>query len=227
MRQYAAPGITGNDIWADLLFHRAEMMAVVQHARLHAVPFLDVNARRLASHVVINARSSHQVALVGRVDEHFAGVTFAAERRDRGQVGAVLLHAILAVEPFVAMDGDLVFPDQLFKNLFCDVRLEDPHRALLSVNRRRALPLIAILLALLPLPGRGSVIMLPDAAVKLARQTADDRFVASVSETQTAAGEAAQMLVRRDDDDRLAHPFCLYRRRDRRGSAPVNDQVVL
>src|SRR5262249_8714286 len=108
-----------------------------------------------------------------------------------------------------------------------DVRLEDPHRATLAVNRRRALPFIAIFLALLPLPGRGLVINLPDAMVKLARQTADDRFVASVSESQSAAGEAAQMFVRRDDDDRLAHPLCLYSRRDRCGSSPINDQVVL
>src|SRR5262249_45578958 len=134
---------------------------------------------------------------------------------------------ILAVEPFVAVDGNLVFPDQLLKNLFCDVRLENPHRALLAVDRRRALPLIAIFVALFPLPGRGLVITLPNAVVKLAGQSADDGFVASVSESQTAAGEAAQMLVRRDDDDRLAHPPCLYRRRDRCRSAAVNDQVVL
>src|SRR5262245_19171198 len=203
------------------------MMAVMQNARLDTVPFLAVHAVGFAAYVITHSCRRHQIALVGRVDEHFAGVTFAAERRDRGDAGAVLLHAILAVEPFVAMDGDLVFPDQLFKNLFCDVRLEDPHRALLAVDRRRALPFIAIFFALLPLPGRGLVIKLPDAMVKLARQPADDRFVASVSESQTAAGEAAQMLVRRDDDDRLAHPTRLYRRRDCRCRAPVNDQVVL
>src|SRR5215470_4887244 len=164
------------------------MMAVMQHARLHAVPFLAVNARRLASHVVIHTRGPHQVALVGRVDEHLPRIAPAAERRDRGQAGAVLLHAILAIEPFVAMDGNSILFDQFLEDLFSDVRLEDPHRATLAVNRRRALPLIAIFLALLPLPCRGLFITLPDTMVKLARQPADDSFVASVSESQSAAG---------------------------------------
>src|SRR5262249_22282971 len=151
-RQHAAPGIAGNDIRADFLFHRAEMMAVVQHARLYTVPFLAVNAHRLAAHVVIHTRRRHQVALVGRVNEHFARLAFAGELRDRGDASAVFLHAFFAVEPFVAMDGNLVFPDQLFKTLFGDVRLENPHVALHAVNSRRALPLISISLALLPLP---------------------------------------------------------------------------
>src|SRR5262249_36102054 len=47
--QHSALGGAGNDIRADLLFHRAEMMAVMQHARLDAVPFLAVDACRLAS----------------------------------------------------------------------------------------------------------------------------------------------------------------------------------
>src|SRR5215467_3563350 len=164
------------------------MVAVVQHARLHTSPFLAVNAHRLAAHVVIHARGRHQVSLVGRVNEHFARVASAAERRDRSDARAVLLHSILAIEPFVTMDWDLVFPDQFFKNLLGDVRFEDPHGAMLAVNRRRALSLIPIILALLPLPDRGMVITLPDAVVKLARQPADDRFVSSVSETQSAAG---------------------------------------
>src|SRR5262249_59274524 len=138
-----------------------------------------------------------EVAFIARVNEHFSHVSPAAERHDRSDARVALLHAILAVEPFVAVDGNLVFTDQLLKNLFCDVRLENPHRVLLAVDRRRALPLIAIFVALFPLPGRGLVITLPNAVVKLAGQSVDDGFVASVSESQTAAGEAAQLAVRR------------------------------
>src|SRR5262245_5869462 len=187
-RQHSTFRVAGNDIRADLLFYRAEMMTVVQHAGLHAVPFLAVNARRFPAYVIIDAGGGHQVALVSGVDEHLPRVAFAAERHDRSDAGAVFFHAVLAVEPLVAVNNDLMLLDQILEDLFGDVRLENPHRALLAVNRRRALPLIAIFLALLPRPGRGLVIMFPDAVVELARQPANDGFVASVREAQTAAG---------------------------------------
>ena len=65
-------GIAGNDVGADLLLEHAEVMAVVQHAGLHAVPLLAVDAVRLAADVIIHARGRHQIAFVGGVDEHLA-----------------------------------------------------------------------------------------------------------------------------------------------------------
>ena len=60
-----------------------------------------------------------------------------------------------AVEPLVAIDRDAVLADEVFEDLLGDVRLEDPHRALRAVDRRRALALVAVLLVLLPFQAAG------------------------------------------------------------------------
>ena len=62
--------------------------------------------------------------------------------------------------------------------------------------------------------------------IKLARKPADDRAVARVRRPKSAAGESAQMLVGRDDDDGLAHLGDLNRRRNRGARSAVNDDVV-
>ena len=73
---------------------------------------------------------------------------------------------------------------------------------------------------------RGSVV-LPDPMIELAGQTADHRLVAGVGETESAARQAAQMRVRADDDDRLAHATRLHRGHHAGRSRAIDDQVLV
>ena len=59
---FGSPGI---DVGRDRCLHRAEVVAVVEHAGLHAVPLLAVGLCRFAPDVVFHAGCRHQVALVG------------------------------------------------------------------------------------------------------------------------------------------------------------------
>ena len=155
----------------------------------------------------------------------FAGVGLAVERRDGDDAVALLLDALLAIEPGVADDRDLRFLDPGFEDLLGDVRLEDPHGAAGFVERFGALALVAVLLPLLPSPGLGLVVVLPDAMIELARKAADHGLVAGVGPAEAAGGEAAEMLLRADHDDGLAHPLGLHGGRDGARSAAVDDDV--
>ena len=140
---------------------------------------------------------------------------------------AVFDDALAAVEPLVAIDADLMLLDEILEHLLGHVRLEDPHRPLRAVDRRRPLALVAVLLALLPLPRLGLVVVLPDALVELAREAADDRLVAGVGEAEAAARQAAEVLVRADDDDGLAQALRLDGGDHAGGGAAVDDEVEL
>ena len=241
-RQHAALRIARHDVRADRLLQHAEVMAMVQHAGLHAVPLLAVGRLRLAPDVIVDARGRHQVAFVGGVDEHPPGVALPAEHRDRGDAPAGLCHALGAVEPLVAVDADLMLLDEILEHALRHVRLEDPHRPLRAIDRRRPLPFVAVLLALLPGPRTRLVVVLPDAVIELAREAADDRLVAGVGEAEPAAREPAEMLVRTDDDDascpgawpgppRSRRRRCRRRRRGRTrgrvGWRPENDRTAM
>jgi len=63
--------------------------------------------------------------------------------------------------------------------------------------------------------------------IKLPAQTADDRFVSRICEAQAAAGEAAQMLIRADNDHGFAHARRLHRRHHAGAGAAINNQVGL
>src|SRR6185503_19339578 len=98
-------------------------------------------------------------------------------------------------EPLVADDEDLVFPDEVFKHLLGHVRLEDPHRPVRAVDGRRALPFVAEVLAPLPPPRGRRLIVLPDTVIEVARETANDRLVARVGESEAAARQPAEVTV--------------------------------
>ena len=68
--------------------------------------------------------------------------------------------------------------------------------------------------------------MLEHAPVKLAGDAADRLLVADVGGPQPAAGQAAQMSARLDEQNALSHPRRLNRRRDAAGRAAVDDDVV-
>ena len=132
-----------------------------------------------------------------------------------------------AIEPLVAIDADLMLLDEILEHALGHVRLEDPHRPLRAIDRRRPLPLVAVLLPLLPLPRTWLVVVLPDAVVELAREAADDGLVAGVGEAEAAARQAAEVLVGTDDDDGLAQALRLDGGDHAGGSPAVDDEVEL
>src|SRR5262245_20223550 len=81
-RQNAAFRIARNPVRADFIFDRAEMMSVMQHTGLHAIPLFAVLSFGLTTYVVTDTCGSHQIAFVGGVNEHLAGVRFPAQRFD-------------------------------------------------------------------------------------------------------------------------------------------------
>ena len=62
--------VARDDVGGDRLLDRAEVVAVVEHAGLHAVPLSRRSPRGLAADVVVDAGGRHQVALVRGIDEH-------------------------------------------------------------------------------------------------------------------------------------------------------------
>ena len=219
--------IARHDVGTDLLFQISEVMPVMQHARLHPIVFLAVDGIRLAPDVIPHTGRSHEVSLVSGIDEHFSRVGFPAQHRDRHDPRSVLFHTLRAVEPLVANHGDFVFPHEIFEDLFRHTRLKDPHRPLHAVDRRRALPRIAILGFLLPTPRVRPIVVPPHAVIKLPRQPTDHRFVTRVGPPQSAGRQATQMLVRPNDDHALAHRLRLHRRRHARRRAAIHDDIVV
>ena len=138
----------------------------------------------------------------------------------------VLRDARGPIQPFIAMHGNPVLAHEIFEDLLRHVRLEDPHRPLLAVDGGRALALVAVFLAALPLPRLRALILLPDAVIELARQAADHRLVAGVGESQPAAGQPAQVRVGPDDHHRLSHPMRLNGGNHAGGGTAVDHQVV-
>jgi len=92
-----------------------------------------------------------------------------------------------------------VFLDQIFEHPLGDVRFKDPHRARGAIDRRRPLALVAVLLALLPYPGRGLIVALPDAVIEVSGQPADHRLVASVRESEATARQPSKVTIGPDD----------------------------
>ena len=226
-RQHAARRIAWNDIRADRLLEHAEVVPMVQDSGLDAVPLLAVGRLRLAADLVLDACGSHQVALVGGVDEHPPAIPFAAEHGHRRDTTARSGHALRAVEPLVAIDADLILLDEILEHFFRHVRLENPHRPLGAVDRRRSLALVAVLFALLPGPRARLLVVLPDPVVELARQPADDGLVAGVCEPEASARQAAEMPVRTDDDDALSQTAGLDGGDHAGGGSAVNDEIEL
>ena len=220
-------GLPGTTYGLIGLLEHAEVVPMVEDARLDAVPLLAVGRLRLAADLVLDASGSHKIALVGGVDEHPPAIPFAAEHRHRRDPSARSGHALRPVEPLVAIDADLMFLDEIFEHFFSRVRLENPHRTLGTVDRRRSLPLVAVLFALLPGPCARLLVVLPDPVVELARQAADDGLVAGVCEPEASARQATEMPVRTHDDDALSQTTGLDGGDHAGGGSAVDDQIEL
>ncbi len=224
-RQHPAPRVARHDVGTDRPAEHAEMMPVMQDAGLHSVPLFVVDAARFSPDVVRNPRRRHQIAFVGRIDEHPACKRPATERGDRGDARPLLRDPSRAIEPLAAVHGNLMLAHKILENALGHMRFENPHRALSAVDGRSALSFVPIRLLLLPDPGIRFVVVPPHTMIKLAGEPADNRFVARVREAKTAAGKAAQMPLRTHDDNGLAHPPGLHRGHDPSRSAAIDDKV--
>ena len=86
----------------------------------------------------------------------------------------VELHAMFAVEPFVAADGDVrVFGEPIFVNARGYARLENPLGFFLMVDAFHALPLALEFFGLFGEPVFGLLVFGVDALVKFAREPAN------------------------------------------------------
>ena len=225
--EHAAFGVAGDFVGADGLFEDAEVVAVVEDADLDAVVLLAIDAVGFPTDVEVDASGGHEVAFVGGVEEHFAGVGFAIEGGDGGDAGAVFFDAGGAVEEGLADDGDVEFFDPVVVDAFGDMRFEDPGALGGVVEGGVALAFVAVFGAFLLPPVFVSLVVEPGAVVELAGEAADDVFVAGVGPAEAAGGEAAEVFVRGDDDDGLAHLFGLDGGDDGGAGAAVDDEVVV
>ncbi len=222
-RQQAARPVARLDEGRDPV---GEGVAVVADVFLHPVELLAVGLRRFAADRVADPGGRHQIAFVGGVDEHPSPVGLAVERRDRADAAVFFLHATRPIEAGLADDGHVGLGDHRVEDVFGGVGLEYPHRALLAVDGRGALALVAIFFPLLPAPGSVVLVVPPDAVVELASQPADHLLAPGVGPTEASACQAAQMPFRRDKDHGPAGPRRLDRGRHPGGSAAVDHQVV-
>jgi len=208
-RQQAA----GRIAWCGIRVHRLhEPVSMVQDAHLDAVPLLAIDLRRLAAHVVGDARGRHEVAFIRGVQEHPGAIGFAAEHSDRCNAAAVFADALRAIEPLVAMDGESCARR---RGLRTPVRRHGASKIHIvrSVPSIAAVPCprLAIFGLLLPLPDAVLLVVSPDAMVELAGQTPDDFLAARVGPAEPAGRETAQVLLGTDQNHGLAHLGDLHR----------------
>jgi hypothetical protein len=195
-----SPGIR-----TDLFLEETEMMTVMEDTGLNAVPFFAVSGAGFATDMIIDTGGGHEIAFVSGVDKHAADVFFPAMHGDGTNATGFLDNAFGAIEPLIAIDGNLMFGDQLFEDLFGDVGFENPHGALGAIDGGSPLAFVAVFFWFLPAPGFGLLIMRPDAMVKFAGETADDGLIASIGKAEATTGKAAKMFVGGEDDHGFAH----------------------
>ena len=194
---------------------------------LHAVQRLAVGCVGLAAHMVADARLGHEVAFVGRVDEHLAGELTSALHDDLHDASVLLHHALLQVETFAVDDGHLVAGglDHRVIDQRGHVRLEGPHGILGGAVAVRSAGEIVLPRLLTPLGGVGVVPV--DALVEFTRHPANRALVADVGRTEPAGGQAAEELRRLDEDGRPAVARGLDGGGDAPRGAPVDHDVGL
>ena len=192
-----------------------------------AVVLLAVGRVGFAAGGVVHAGLRHQVAFIGRVDEHAARIAAAVFHDDGGDALAGLDDAFAGaqIEARLHDDGDLVLCEHLLIDRGSDVGLEGPHGVVGGVDLGVAE--FVVTLARLIFPGFGLLVMLLDAAIEFAGDAADHLLVADVGPAQAAGGESAEMRAGVDDDGRLAHTNYLDGGGDSGGRRAVDDDVSL
>jgi hypothetical protein len=133
-RQEAARRVARNHVRIDA----AGQLMVHREARLHTVERFAVRGSRLAADRVADTGSGHQVALVGRVDEHPAVEGPARLGADRHDPARLFVDAAdhlagaapRAVEPLAEHHRHVVLADETLHDGERRRRLERPHRRL-------------------------------------------------------------------------------------------------
>ena len=166
----AASFVAGDFVGADVAF---ELMALGVGGYDAVEGFVKLGLG-LAADGVGDAGGGHEVAFVGGVDEHGAGVCLAGEHGEAWDAGVFFEDAAVAVEPLVAEYGDVVFFDEAFEDALGDAGLEYPHGAVLAVHGRGALAFVSVFGFLLLLPGGVFLVLQIDAVVEVAGESADD-----------------------------------------------------
>ena len=171
----------------------------MEDADLDAVPGFPVCAICFAADVVADSGGGHEVAFVGGVDEDFSLVDCSGKGGDLGDAAVGHFDAGFSVEPFVAVDGDVVFADVVFEDALGDAGLEHPHATVFCIDGAGSGAGEVVLF--LPAPGVGFLVVLEDALVEVTGESADGAFLSGVGPAESAGGESAKVLVRGDDDD--------------------------
>ena len=174
----------------------------------------------------LDSRRGDQVAFVGGIDEHLSRVGFSVQCLNEFDATILLLDSLFPIQPSVANDGDVVFGQHLIEDVFGDVWFKHPHRCLVIVTGPVPLGAVAVLLSRLEFPGRVVLVVLVDAVVEVLREATNHPFIAGVGPTESATGQAAQMFVGRNHDDRLPHASRLNRCGNGGCGSAVNDNVV-
>ena len=125
----------------------------------------------------------------------------------------------MAVEKHTGHDRYTGFVEHLQENGLGDMGFKSPHRVVFG-------SVAVIFLTGLVVPVSWVVVVLFPSLIKLASQSANDRFIPGIGEPQATRGQSAQMFVRTDNDDGLPHPLGLNGSCDGCGCAAINDDVI-
>ncbi|OQB36776.1 MAG: hypothetical protein BWY09_01801 [Candidatus Hydrogenedentes bacterium ADurb.Bin179] len=115
-----------------------------------------------------HARRRHEVAFIGGVNEHAAGVGIAGQGGKGDNAIALLDHAFSPVQPFIPVHRDFKFSHDFLEDLFRHVGLEHPHGAVLAVHGRHALAPVPEGFSFLPAPRLLPLVLFPDPVVEIA-----------------------------------------------------------
>ena len=217
--QEAAGGIAGDDVGRDA----GKKLVGLGLPGLDAVEGFAELGVGLAADAVGDAGLGHEVALVGGVDEDFGADDAAGFEADRGQARAGFLDGAGEIEALAAEDGEVVLAHEVLEDFFRDVRFEGPHGGFAGVGG--GLADAAIRADRLAGPGLGTSVVLGDALVEIAGETADGAFVADVGLAEAAAAESAEAGVGADENDGVAEAGGLDGGDDAAGGAAVDADV--
>ena len=214
-RHQPARWIAGHAIRVDV-----ERELVVGGVReLDAVERLAIGRVALTPDGEADARSGHQVALIGRVDEDLSLETLPRLRAEGGDAIAVHLDpALRAVEWLIAHDGDARLLCPILEDALGDLRFELPHRIavdkILGPGGTRGVG-----------PDRRVVIISLHLAIEFERQAADRAMVAGVGPAEAVGRHAAEIVFAAHQQHRPAKAPRLDRGDNPARGAAINDDI--
>ena len=208
MGEQPAGGVAGRDVRAHLGHEVVLVLLAVVHPRIgiaasHSGHVFAILALGFAPHGEGHSRRRHEVADIGRIDEHPAAIGLPAEHRDRRDPLAVHRHALagspvqlLAIDHFHAR-----LREQLLEDLAADVRFEASDE-ILAVGLR-------------------------DARVEILGDPAEGALLAQeIGRPEAAGAHAARKAGGVHQDDGTSLAFSGDGGRHRAGGITVDDDVM-